>query len=731
MSRSSGDGTEDSTDPTAGTPPVAAPEEAAPPGGAAPAAPPPPPRWHGPVVVTLSGLVGLGVALSVFRDLLVRGDEVVLGPYSLGYPGDLNGTLWFYQWVAHAVHEGLPLHTTDMVCAPTGVNLGSRFANPVDALLAVPLLAEAGLPKGYNLFALGIPALGTLGAAFFFWALTRAWAPTVALSLFFGFNAYSFAELGGGRPTTALVWLIPLLFGAWWRALFPHTRGAGLAWAGATGAVAALMAWAYVPFAFMSAPFALALAAAAALRPEAGRARAWPLAALLVAGLVALPLLGEVAWDLLVARTMFSSQTAAPGVRDIPAAPWPWEPRLWSDLRGSLGVGPGSGIQVDPASLLQGMESYASPLGTVFAAPPPEPLSAWRIPTALWVLLPLAALAGRGRGWVWLVAAVIAWSGTLGPRLLASVHPAVPMPVGGEPLWLPLGHLVNLFPPLAFYLRPVRFYPFELFFLLAAMAVAFRAGREWLASKRSWARFVVDLGLVVAAGAWLQEVANGDAALIRRVPWVTPAGLTRLRDTPEAGAIIEIPPGLGHGVGPLQAIHGRARSGALNGSIEMESDCPTPDWLWRLGRFGFDEETTLEPNDLGWAWAAGFRWVVLYKLPYSRNFSEHLAGLGTVRGRLEALYGPALEEDDYVAVYALPEPASLPAEPPPTEPYAPPGVGPRVPTATPAPSGPMGPPPGPDGQVQGRPGAGPALPPPAPPGPAGAPGADRDGEVSR
>lgn len=147
----------------------------------------------------------------------------VFGPtvFGLQYPmiganPDAFGTLWMYEWVKAEVSQGRFPLATDRMYYPTGIDfLVRNGANVFDALLSVPLQLTLGGGRGE----LWMCVLIVLGNAVSFVPLARRLAPhspwAVGIATFWwATSPFVLTEMGGGRPTQAMLWFVPPAVGA-------------------------------------------------------------------------------------------------------------------------------------------------------------------------------------------------------------------------------------------------------------------------------------------------------------------------------------------------------------------------------------------------------------------------------------------------------------------------------------------------------------------------------------
>ena len=138
------------------------------------------------------------------------------GPFWLRYPmvgssPDAHGTFWMYDWVREEVLSGHFPRATTRMYSPGGMDfLVLNGANVLDALLSVPFQVLLGTGRGE----LWTCVLIVIGNAVAFFPLARQLAPrspgaAVVATFWWATNPYVLSEMGGGRPTQAMLWFVP------------------------------------------------------------------------------------------------------------------------------------------------------------------------------------------------------------------------------------------------------------------------------------------------------------------------------------------------------------------------------------------------------------------------------------------------------------------------------------------------------------------------------------------
>ena len=173
---------------------------------------------------------------------------------------DLWGTLWFHEWIAHCLRNGVDPGWTSWFYHPEGLDLFAIMGNNyLDFVLAMP--ARVLLPSPHHMAPTTVLLL--LGNALAMRSLLRSLGlsriAVAAGALAFALNPYFLFEINSGRTAQALVWFWPLALRQlllmerrprWWRPVL-------------AGLLLALQGWAYW---FSGYFFVVALAPALLLR---------------------------------------------------------------------------------------------------------------------------------------------------------------------------------------------------------------------------------------------------------------------------------------------------------------------------------------------------------------------------------------------------------------------------------------------------------------------------------
>lgn len=596
-----------------------------------------------PSTLLALGLVGvvLGPALPKLHSHLLGIAEV-----------DHFGTQWFYWFTQRGLLEGGSLLHTDLFFHPWGKDvLVHTGANLLDALLALPLRLLLGPVLGYNLFLL-------LGLAASGWAFSRLARHFVdcrltvfTTSLLFALSPFALYEAAEGRPTQAILALIPLFLLQAWR------TGASSGWRAPVlgGVVLAVLGYQYWYYAIFGCFVGGALAGWRLLVPpegSGGRARIAGRYALLAA--VALVLAAPVVGPMLL-RTELSG-AEVPGLLDVAA--WGW------------GAGLAPVTQEGHRIALLGWQPLLGQMAYFMQdeAGAQRLVGHQQAPSLALALVLLAWLRTPGRlergafGAALAMAAILA----VGPMLLAGGF-MVPNP--------PYLLLAKAFGFMQRLWWPARAFAFVnvLGFLAAAVVLA-RASKL---GPRGHGAVLLAVGLVFGLGltrAGLAPFPTWDATI--------PTGYRCLAHG-EPGALLELPYGWTQAHLYHQTAHGRPIMGGMLERnpvfIPAEARAFREDnrfvaTLIQAAGSGEPELSEGFAEDRDAAVELGYRWVVLQRDAYfmvNEHQDDEERGallraqqtrLRRVERRLEALLGPAAYADGRIGIYPLgdADPAELP-----------------------------------------------------------------------
>jgi len=641
--------------------------------------------------------VSMAAAILLFRRLFVLRDRVLVGQTDPFSSTDYNGTVWFYWWLERATRLHQSILWTDRVCAPTGQSLGINFPNRVDAWLAYPLFSSFSFPENYNLFVLLIPVISTLSAYFFFRTVTRSWWISIAGALLFGFNAYTFYEIRSGRPVTGMIFVIPLVLGAWQRTLLQPSALRALPWAALTGVGAALTTNAYLPFVLWLFPLCVLIGLGSLIQPYPHVSRFRPTWSALLAFALGVLLSMPYVHEMLIERQVRSAQqTQAEKPKDPPGL---LDGKLWSDIaekiqqdRAAERAGPPPRpLGLGSPALRRSLENSMSIDWLIGYQPGNAHPRTWLPPALFFAALLAAPVAGR-RGIMWLLFVILSWLFTLGPYA-AFIHLGhyTPLELFGKTWKLPTLTLLELIPPARDFLRPYRAFPFVLLGTITLIACAGDALENTIrrrlddSRKAVPARLGLTLILVASLMGTLFTIRQREGFRMPMTWWKPYAFHVMLGEEGRQGvddAIVELPMGVGHATSIFQLVHQRPRTenhldylNRLRTGQPPPSSCfqhPLLRRLWHLqSRAGYTAlaEASSTPADLlpadliTSARSQGLRYILLYDEGFKLlEPKEAFLSADALRSLLLDALGPPIHHEEGLDVYELPS-ASSPKSP--------------------------------------------------------------------
>ena len=563
------------------------------------------PRWATPLALAL--VLAAAMVPAVAGGWLVGGNHV-LGNAGAGIHSDLGATWWFYAWVDRALGRGLPLGRSTWTCFPVGESLGNRFANPVDAILAVPLTRAWGAYRAAWGVDVAAPVLNALAAWIWLRASGAAPLPAVVGAALFGTSGAVMDEITGGRPVTALHPWLPLAAAPWVLAL--RTRSTPLALVGAAlaGLAGTLAFAAYAPWLLWVVGGALVHAGLRSLWPAPGLPRWRALLVLLLAGLVL--------W--LSSRGYLADLRA----------------RLPPDMGASTGAL--LRLQAHPGAvrpdLLHLVQDRSMVVDWPFRPSDGRGTEIRELPVLVLAPAGLALLLRPRRSAPWLFGAAAAWLFTLGPVAMVRLRPEqVPLDLGGFRFRLPVDALLRQLPGIAEHLRPERGSVVVIAMvggLLAHALTGMGRGRR------------ARLGQALAVGVLLVAVGVQAAHRGRQVPVleVDPPAIYGQLDALPQEAFLELPLARDAGYGAWQADHGHP----LANSVLVNPSEPAASCMHPTVRALLDMELrgpAVRRAQLDQAGAAGIRWLVLHPWRYGPPDPRRLDA-AQVQAELESILGP-------------------------------------------------------------------------------------------
>jgi hypothetical protein len=567
---------------------------------------------------------------------------------------DHFGTQWFYWFTERGLLEGESLLHTDLFYHPFGKDvLAHTGANVLDAILAMPLRLLLGPVLGYNLFVI-------LGLAWSGWAFSRLArhfvqdrSSVAVASLLFALSPFVLYEAAEGRPTQAILGLIPLFLLQAWRAGSERGWRAPLL----AGVLLAVLGYQYWYYAIFGGLVCAGLGAWRILRPpaEAGSRGAILGRYLTMAG-VAIALAAPVAGPMLL-RTELDAATV-PGLLDVGA---------WS----MSGVGPVT-VEGHRIALLSWQPLLAKASYFMQEADGSQSLVGHQhSPSLLLGLLLLAWLRWPGkldRGGLLCA---------LAPALLISVGPMIAIGTTAvpSPLYILLAKSLGFMQRLWWPARAFAFVDVLMFLMAAVLLERTARWGPWRHGALLTGATALMAGSLLRAG--LLPFPTWDASI--------PAGYRCLEGGPE-GSLIELPYGWTQAHLYYQSAHGRP---ILGGMLERNpvfipeearaflDDSPFVSTLIRAAQSGAAEPPGAFEQGREETLDLSYRWVLLQRDAYF-TVNDHQADeevrrlmraqqtrLRKVERNLEQLLGSPLYSDGRTLIYPVDpsDPVAVPCAP--------------------------------------------------------------------
>ncbi len=632
------------------------------------------------LLVPAAGFAALSV---VYNEILVRQIDRLIGTSRVTLmPNDLNGTVWLYWWVHHALSTDAVVQQPDVICWPDGEPLGTNFPNVVDALLAAPFLGHGGFPAGFNAFLLAIPALGALAGYLCLRTLTRHRALAWCAAAFFGFNAYTIFEIRMGRPATALIVMLPLFVAAWTLALRSRGRRMWI-WTVVAGVLAAIAAYHYIPFAIWIGLFAALTAAGRSIFPHRGIRRRQAGIALAVVGLLCVAL--SFPYLVQTRSVQLRSEDRSPGAWDEESAGGDGfgasVKRLWRDMR--QGRDPAAPRGPRGGETLERLQRTALPgdfLWRERRLHDRELELGVAAPLLLLTLVVGLAAGRRARGW--LVCALVFWGLTLGPYVSHQVgNQLEPITLAGTKIATPMLPLAKLVPLAGHFLWPFRAAPMLLLCLVGTLVVGVDVAARRLTDSavrsgdalRRMAAILLLVGAMVCAVLALDSWRQRALLSLDYTNWQPHPFLVELANAPEGTVVIDLPLGLGEGTALYQVVHGRPRPEGIRGELIHHHGNSPPAFegclsepfhqaLWYAGRTGSTAEQKMAegftPAAIGQAIRGQLTYILIHPDAYGELRREGLfVDPGQVAATLQPVFGPpVVDHPNLIAFEVIPQP---------------------------------------------------------------------------
>ncbi len=118
--------------------------------------------------------------------------------------------LWNIWWVSKALSLGVPIFSTPYMFYPTGISLYFHTLDPLNGVLAVPLVMLFGISAAFNIMSMLWFVLAAGGAYLLAYDVTTNRPAAFIAGLIYGFSPYMAFHLWAGQITLLSTGLLPL-----------------------------------------------------------------------------------------------------------------------------------------------------------------------------------------------------------------------------------------------------------------------------------------------------------------------------------------------------------------------------------------------------------------------------------------------------------------------------------------------------------------------------------------
>ncbi len=139
--------------------------------------------------------------------------RLLVGDFTGGYIGqsaDPSTFMWFLVWWPHAIRNHLNPFFTNVIWAPSGINLAWTTCIPILSLIVTPLTWTVGPVASYNALCLLSPPLAAWTAFLMCRKVTGQWVSSIIGGYIFGFSGYMLGQMALGHLHMMAIFLIPL-----------------------------------------------------------------------------------------------------------------------------------------------------------------------------------------------------------------------------------------------------------------------------------------------------------------------------------------------------------------------------------------------------------------------------------------------------------------------------------------------------------------------------------------
>jgi hypothetical protein len=155
-------------------------------------------------------LAAFAIFLLLAIVLLDRGLWSLPGTLYIGRETDPPQSMWFFKWWMYSLTHGLNPFITDIVWAPSGINLAWTTFVPLPAWISFPLQLTVGEPAAYNIIVTFAMPLAAFAAFLLCARVSGKFWPSMLGGYIFGFSPYILGEMLGHLCLIA-IFPVPLI----------------------------------------------------------------------------------------------------------------------------------------------------------------------------------------------------------------------------------------------------------------------------------------------------------------------------------------------------------------------------------------------------------------------------------------------------------------------------------------------------------------------------------------
>lgn len=159
------------------------------------------------------GLLALAIYLTLWLLIFGRALPGHFHDTYIGTGNDASVSMWFFVWWPYALAHRLNPLLTDLLWAPSGINLAWTTAVPLPSFLIWPVTASFGAIAAFNIMSMASVPLAAWSAFILCRYVCRYWWPSLLGGYVFGFSAYMLGQQSCGHLSLTMAFLVP--FAVW------------------------------------------------------------------------------------------------------------------------------------------------------------------------------------------------------------------------------------------------------------------------------------------------------------------------------------------------------------------------------------------------------------------------------------------------------------------------------------------------------------------------------------